>query len=260
VIRNRMRELLATQSSAAGAFITMSDPVAVELAAVAGFEFVVLECEHGAMSLETVQGHLRAARARNVGAIVRVPAEDWGFVQRVLDIGADGILVPHIVDRERAKRAVEAVRYPPAGRRGMYPASAAANFSAHGLGGVKQLTEWLNANTVLGIMMEEPDAIVNIARILDGIDLVVVGPSDLSAALDVIGAPADPRLAAAIDSVFAACRTAGVKFGMPIEHAAYSRSAAELRKAGAWFLSSGSDASVLLQGFRGAFARMEATA
>src|SRR5467141_4062422 len=173
-MRNRMRELLETKSSAAGAFITMADPIAVELAAIAGFEFVVLECEHAAMSLETVQDHLRAARARGIGAVVRVPAEDWGFVQRVLDVGADGILVPHIVDRERARRAVEAVRYPPLGRRGMSPASAAANYSAHGLGGIKQLTEWLNENTVLAIMMEEPDAIENIAEILEGIDLVVV--------------------------------------------------------------------------------------
>jgi 4-hydroxy-2-oxoheptanedioate aldolase len=255
-----MRELLETKSSAAGAFITMADPIAVELAAIAGFEFVVLECEHAAMSLETVQDHLRAARAREIGAVVRVPAEDWGFVQRVLDVGADGILVPHILDRERARRAVEAVRYPPLGRRGMSPASAAANYSAHGLGGIKQLTEWLNENTVLAIMMEEPDAIENIAEILDGIDLVVVGPSDLSAALGLIGAPADPKLTAAIDGVFEACRRAGVKFGMPIEHASHSRSAADLRKAGAWFLSSGSDSSVLLQGLRAAFARTEVMA
>src|SRR5690242_6197564 len=148
-MRNRMRELLETRSSAAGAFITRNDGTSVELPAVAGFGFVVLECENAGMSLETVQEHLRAARARDIGAIVRVPAEDWGFVQRVLDIGADGILVPHIVDRERARRAIDAVRYPPVGTRGMSPASAAANYSAHGLGGIAQLTDWLNANTVL---------------------------------------------------------------------------------------------------------------
>src|SRR5690242_2136714 len=259
-MRNRMRELLETRSSAAGAFITMNDATAVELAAVAGFGFVVLECEHAGMNLETVQEHLRAARARDIGALVRVPAEDWGFVQRVLDIGADGILVPHIVDRERARRAIDAVRYPPVGKRGMSPASAAANYSAHGLGGITQLTDWLNANTVLAIMMEEPDAIENIAEILDGVDLVVVGPSDLSAALGLIGASADPKLRATIDLVFEACRTAGVKFGMPIEHASHSRSAADLRNAGAWFLISGSDTSVLLQGFRAAFARTEVSA
>ncbi|MHB8612017.1 MAG: HpcH/HpaI aldolase family protein [Candidatus Dormibacteraceae bacterium] len=260
MIRNRMRELLTTTTSAGGAFITMTDPAATELAAIAGFQFVVIECEHAAMTLETVQTHLRVAHGRDMGAIVRVPADDWGLVQRVLDIGADGILVPHIVDKTSAKRAVEAVRYPPLGRRGMYPAGAAAEYSAHGLGGIKQLTEWMNENAVLAVMMEEPAAIEQIGEILEGIDLVVVGPSDLSAALGAIGAAEDARLREAIDRVFDACRSAGVKFGIPIEHASYSRSASDLKKAGAWFLTSGSDASVLLQGFRAAFAKTQESA
>ena len=110
VLRNRLRELLDHKPSALGTFITLGDSVSVDLAGVAGFEFVVIECEHAGLSLETVQNHLRAARARGLGTLVRVPAGDHGFVQRVLDIGAEGVLVPHISDAAAAARAVRAFR------------------------------------------------------------------------------------------------------------------------------------------------------
>jgi 4-hydroxy-2-oxoheptanedioate aldolase len=252
VLRNRLRELIDDRPSALGTFITLGDPVAVELAGLAGFEFVVIECEHAGLSLETVQNHLRAARARELGTLVRVPAGDHGFVQRVLDIGADGVLVPHISDSEAAAGAVSGVRFPPDGHRGMYPSSAAANFGAHSLPGLSELTQALNRNTVLAIMIEEASAVDQIDAITAtrGVDLVVVGPSDLSASLGVIGDPKDPRLADAVRKVFKACREAGVKFGMPVEHGGYRQTAAELRDQGAWFLTGGSDSVFLLNAFK----------
>ena len=252
VLRNRLRELLDHKPSALGTFITLGDSVSVDLAGVAGFEFVVIECEHAGLSLETVQNHLRAARARGLGTLVRVPAGDHGFVQRVLDIGAEGVLVPHISDAAAAARAVRAVRFPPDGHRGMYPASAAAEFGAHGLPGVRELTQALNRNTVLAVMIEESSAVDQIDAIAatPGVDLVVLGPSDLSASLGVIGDPKDPRLASAVGRVFKACREAGVKFGMPVDHAGYKLSAAELREQGAWFLTGGSDSVFLLNAFK----------
>jgi 4-hydroxy-2-oxoheptanedioate aldolase len=251
-LRNQLRELIDEKPSALGTFITLVDPVAVELAGLAGFEFVVIECEHAGLSLETVQNHLRAARARGLGTLVRVPAGDHGFIQRVLDIGADGVLVPHISDATAAALAVSNVRFPPEGHRGMYPNSAAAEFGAHGLAGVRELTQALNRNTVLAVMIEESSAVDQIEEIAatPGVDLVVVGPSDLSASLGVIGDPKDPRLAAAVGRVFKACREAGVKFGMPVEHAGYRLTAAELRDQGAWFLTGGSDSVFLLNAFK----------
>ncbi|MHB8612075.1 MAG: HpcH/HpaI aldolase family protein [Candidatus Dormibacteraceae bacterium] len=250
--RNRLRELLDQRPSALGTFITLGDSASVELAGLAGFEFIVIECEHAGLSLETVQNHLRAARARGLGALVRVPAGDQGFVQRVLDIGAEGVLVPHISDAAAAARSVSSVRFPPEGHRGMYPSSAAAEFGAHRLPGVRELTQTLNRNTVLAVMIEEATAVEQIDAIAatPGVDLVVVGPSDLSASLGVMGDPKDPRLAAAVGRVFEACREAGVKFGMPVEHAGYNLSAAELREQGAWFLTGGSDSVFLLNALR----------
>lgn len=252
VLHNRLRELIDQRSSALGTFITLADSAAVDLAALAGFEFIVVECEHSALSLETVQNHLRAARGRGLGTLVRVPAGNAGFVQRVLDIGADGVLVPHISDAGAAARASGAVRFPPEGHRGMYPGSAAAEFGAHGLPGVKELTQALNRGTVLAVMIEEESAVEQIEQIVrtPGVDLVVVGPSDLSASLSVMGDPKAPRLAAAVERVFGASRDAGVRFGMPAGHAGYPLSAAELREQGAWFLTGGSDAALLLNAFK----------
>lgn len=252
MLRNRLRELLDETPSALGTFITLADPAAVELAGLAGFEFVVIECEHAGLSLETVQDQLRAARARGLGTLVRVPAGDHGFIQRVLDIGAEGVLVPHISDARAAARAAGDVRFPPDGHRGMYPASAAADFGEHGLPGVVELTQTLNRNTVLAVMIEEASAVDQIEAIVatPGVDLVVVGPSDLSASLGVIGQQKDPRLAAAVDRIFKACREAGVKFGMPVEHGGYRLTAAELRDQGAWFLTGGSDSVFLLNAFK----------
>lgn len=251
-LRNRLRNLIDEKASALGTFITLGDPIAVELAGLAGFEFIVIECEHAGLSLETVQHHLRAARARGLGTLVRVPAGDQGFVQRVLDVGADGVLVPHVSDARGAARAAAAVRFPPQGHRGMYPGSAAAEFGAHGLAGVRELTQTLNRTTVLAVMIEEASAVDQIEGIVatPGVDLVVVGPSDLSASLGVIGDPKDPKLDAAIHRIFSVCRERGVKFGMPAEHAAYRLSAAELRGLGAWFITGGSDAALLLNAFK----------
>jgi 2-keto-3-deoxy-L-rhamnonate aldolase RhmA len=105
---------------------------------------------------------------------------------------------------------------------------------------------------VLAIMIEEASAVEQIEAIAatPGVDLVVVGPSDLSASLGVVGDPKDPRLAAAVGKVFKACREAGVKFGMPVEHGGYRQTAAELRDQGAWFLTGGSDSVFLLNAFR----------
>jgi 2-dehydro-3-deoxyglucarate aldolase len=134
----------------------------------------------------------------------------------------------------------------------MYPASAAAEFGGHGLAGVRELTQALNRNTVLAVMIEEASAVDQIEAIAatPGVDLVVVGPSDLSASLGVIGDPKDPKLAAAVERIFKVCRDAGVKFGMPVEHGGYRLTAAELRDQGAWFLTGGSDSVFLLNAFK----------
>jgi 4-hydroxy-2-oxoheptanedioate aldolase len=107
-------------------------------------------------------------------------------------------------------------------------------------------------------MIEDVSAIADIDAVVGvpGVDIVVVGPSDLSASLGVVGLAQNEELAAAIERVFTACRSAGVKFGIPAEHAAFPKSVSELRDKGAWFLASGSDATFLLGGWRSLVKRL----
>jgi 4-hydroxy-2-oxoheptanedioate aldolase len=258
-MRNRVRELLVESDCAAAVFVTLTDPTVVELAALAGFDLVVLECEHGTLSLETVRAHARAARAMGIGVLARVPAGDWGFVQRALDAGVDGILAPHVSDVEGARRAVASVRYPPLGARGMSGTAPSADFGAHGLGDLARLTAWQDASTVLAVMIEDVAGVEEVDRIVEvtGIDVVWVGPADLAASAGAIGRPDDPVLRDLVDRVFAACRRASVKFGMPIENGAHPRTAAELRAAGAWLLSTGADSVAILQGLHATYARTQ---
>jgi 4-hydroxy-2-oxoheptanedioate aldolase len=258
-LRNRLRELMAAQASAAGMFVTMTDPAVVELVALAGFDLIVIELEHAAIDLQTLQNHLRAAAAHGLGVLVRVPAHDRGQLLRVLDAGVDGVLIPHVSSAAMARDIVAAVRYPPVGHRGMGGGARSADFGAHGLGGVRELTEWLNENTVLAVMIEDAtavEAIDEIARV-PGIDIVHVGPSDLSASMGLIGTHESPELTAAIDRVQKAVAQAAVRLGMPVGHDAYTRTAGQLRDQGAWLLTCGTDTSVLLRGFRGVVAALQ---
>ena len=242
------------QPSVVGTFVTLTDPAVVELIALAGFQFVVIELEHAAISLETLQNHLRAAAAHELGALVRVPSHDPKIILRVLDAGADGVLVPHVDSPEVAKSIVAAVRYPPVGHRGMGGAARSAAYGAHGLGGVRELTEWLNENTVLAVMIEDSNGVDRIDEIvgIPGIDIIHVGPSDLSASMGLVGTTDDARLVAAVERVQEATKAGGVRLGMPVDHGAYKRTPEQLRDQGAWLLTCGSEASFLLKALRAA--------
>jgi 4-hydroxy-2-oxoheptanedioate aldolase len=251
-MRNRMREVLETKPHALGTFATLSDPNVVELIALAGFDYAIIECEHAALSLETVSNHFRAARARNLGILVRVPASDPGFLQRVIDIGAEGVLVPHVGSVQAAHAAVAAVRYPPQGHRGIAGAAPAADFGSHGFAALGELYEEINRSLVVTIMVEDRSAVEQIDDIArtPGLDAIHIGPSDLAASMGLIGTANHPELLTAIGKVTTACRSAGMRIGMPIENATYPRSGDELRRDGAALMTVGSDASYLLQALR----------
>src|SRR3982074_2542937 len=109
--RNRLRELLQTRSLVFGPFISMTDSTVVDLAAFAGYDFILLDAEHGSLSLETIANHVRAARASNLGTLLRVPEGDASYIQRALDMGVDGIEIPHVKSAAEAEWAVKAVRF-----------------------------------------------------------------------------------------------------------------------------------------------------
>ncbi|TCP45096.1 4-hydroxy-2-oxoheptanedioate aldolase [Tamaricihabitans halophyticus] len=180
----------------------------VELAGVAGLDFVLIDCEHGPADLITVQQHIVAAQAHGLGVLVRVGRAEPDFVLRVLDIGAEGIVVPHVDTPEDARRAVRAAHYPPRGDRGFATYSRAGSFGA-----VSIAAHLANAadTTLVVPMLETAGACAAAADIaaVDGVDALLVGPADLSVSMGYSEGPAEPAVQAMLDKVVAAAEVAG---------------------------------------------------
>src|SRR5271163_3725765 len=185
--------------------------------------------------LHDVQLAVMAAERIGITPIVRTPGFDPAFILRLLDMGVQGIQVPHVSSAETAREAVRAVRYPPLGERGMAAGSRAADYGRIPL--VEHMAQ-SNREILLACMIEDMAAVERIDEIaaVEGVDLLAVGPSDLSRSLGVSGTPDHPRLVAAIDRVRAAAqKSAGAKLALPLNHAAFPRNAAQLKELGAGY-------------------------
>jgi 4-hydroxy-2-oxoheptanedioate aldolase len=228
----------------------MSDSTVIDLVALAGYDFILLDSEHGSLSLETIANHVRAARANNLGTLLRVPEGDAAYIQRALDLGVEGIEIPHVKSAADARWAVSAMRFPPDGTRGMYIKGVVADYGLHGYSSVGELIAAVNAETVCNIIIEDVEGVENIDEIVavPGIDFITVGPGDLSASLNLVGQPDHPVLRAAIGKVLSACRKANIP--THTSASAAPRSAEELRAAGIWMLTSDTDAVSLLHGMQ----------
>lgn len=189
-----------------GALVRMPAEPLVELAGLAGLAVVVLDTEHG--PLDGLVQHLLAARAVGASALVRVGGTDRVEIQRALDAGARGVVVPHVGDAATARAAVAAAHYPPVGRRGFAGYTRAADYGL--IDTVGHLAR--SARTTVVVMIEDGEGVAAAPEILavDGVDGVLVGPADLAVALDVPGDTEHPSVRDATVAVHAAARAAGV--------------------------------------------------
>lgn len=172
-----------------GTFSVIPSTEIVELIALAGFDFVILDMEHGPYTLELTHRCLLAAAAHRMPAVVRVPENNASMIGAVLDAGVDGVLVPQIGSVEGAEAAVAAARFMPQGSRGSNPWVRAAGFAGS--------AQWLarsNEDTLVMVMVEGVEAIRRVGDItaLPGLDAVFMGPVDTSHALGVPGQPDHP--------------------------------------------------------------------
>jgi 2-keto-3-deoxy-L-rhamnonate aldolase RhmA len=233
---NRVKRIMNAGGLALGTHTGgIADPQIVEIIGLAGFDAAFIDMEHTAFDLHDVTGMVMAAERAGITSIVRTPGFDPAFILRLLDQGVQGIQVPHVSNPETAREAVKAVRYPPHGERGMAAGSRAADF-----GKVSLLDHMAQSNReiLLACMIEDVEAIERIDEIaaVEGVDLLAVGPSDLSRSLGVSGHPDHPRLVAAIGRVREAVKKgAGARLALPLNHAAFPRNAAQLKELGAGY-------------------------
>lgn len=206
---NPAREALASGGLAVGIGVRGVRGVEIPRAMkTAGFDYLFIDLEHGATSVETASAISIAALDAGIAPIVRVPHMDLKLATRCLDGGAAGIVVPHVDTPEEARQVVEALRFPPLGRRsigGGYPQFGFAPVPA------KEAVEALNAGTLVVAMMETPQAIANADEIaaVPGIDVLLMGTNDLCLEMGIPGQIDHPKVVAAIDAVVAACRRHG---------------------------------------------------
>ena len=211
----RLPALLRESRPLLGMFIGLPAPSLVEMCGHAGFDFVIIDNEHGPASLETTEHMLRAARAAGIIPVVRtVEAE----ILRVLDIGASGIQVPQVESAEQARRIVAAAKYPPAGTRGAAFSTRAAGY---GFFGGAPHAEKSDAGIAVVVMAETRQAIENIDAIaaVPGVDAVFFGPNDLSFSMDHPAQMKHPDVVAAIEHGVDRVLAAGVAPGVIVANA-----------------------------------------
>lgn len=211
-MKNRLRDLLAAGKPAIGTILQIPSAPLAEVLAQAGFDWLLVDGEHGPIGLETVHAMVRATGGAQATPTVRIASNlDW-LAKRVLDVGALAVMIPGVNSGADALAAVRAVRYPPEGTRGVGPTFAALRW---GLAGADYIGQ-ANREVMAIIQIETIEAVERIDEILavPGIDCPLIGPYDLSASMGLIGQVDHPEVQAAIARVLAATRTAGVPAGI----------------------------------------------
>src|SRR5215212_1791234 len=197
-----MKEKLRAGDAVFGVSVMIPSPQIVEMIGAAGFDWVLLDCEHGTLTIESVELMAMAAEACGITAIARPVTRSPEHILQVLDRGVMGVQVPHVNTAEEAREAVAAVKYHPRGRRGLAAGTRAAAYDAHGT--LADYVREANDATLIAIQIEDEAAIHNVDELLqvEDIDVFFVGPSDLSQSMGHPGNPKAPVVARAIDATF----------------------------------------------------------
>ncbi|WP_102192499.1 HpcH/HpaI aldolase family protein [Microbacterium aurantiacum] len=223
-----------------GMWVCSGSPLLAEVAAGSGLDWLLIDMEHSANTLESVQLQLQAVAAYPIVPLVRVPSNDAVAIKQILDLGAQNLIVPMVSSADEAGTAVAATRYPPEGVRGVGSAlarSARWNRVDGYLQDAAQYTSLtVQIETAAGV-----DAAAEIAAV-HGVDAVFVGPSDLAASMGLLGKQTHPDVIAAVERVFAAVKAAGKPVGVN----AFDPAAADAYlEAGADFVAVGADVALL---------------
>lgn len=240
---NRAKAALAAGRLLIGTMLTdIRQTSVMQLLANAGFDFVIIDNEHGAFSTETIADLSRMARILGVTPIVRVPDLAYPYLAQSLDGGAQGIMLPRVTGPEQVHAALEIIKYPPVGKRGCAFNRGHTDFRP---GPLAENMAKANEATLLMIQVETRGALdaVDAIAAIPGVDALFVGPTDLSIALDVPGQPETPLMVEAVERVIAACKRHGVAAAIQGNDLAYAKRWAA---AGMQMISYGSETGLLV--------------
>lgn len=199
--KNPLRKTMEEGKLAIGMFHYTASPAFVEILGYSGFDFVIIDTEHTSIDLHTAEHLIRAADSSGVTPLFRVYENSSSLINKALNFGAQGIVVPHVNGEEQAKLAVEFAKYPPVGARAACPGTRAAAYSIENW---DDYCTQANQETLVILLLEGKEALNNLDAILSvsGVDVVFVGPWDLSQSLGVPGQAYDhPSIVKALEDV-----------------------------------------------------------
>jgi 4-hydroxy-2-oxoheptanedioate aldolase len=251
LLPNSFKRALRAGKAQIGLWSSLSSNYTVEVIAGAGFDWILLDTEHSPNELESLLTQLQAAAPYPTHAVVRVPWNDMVTIKRVLDVGAQSILIPYVSNADEARAAVSYTRYPPAGVRGVAGTTRASRF-----GRVKDYAKRAHEEICVLVQVENQEGLDNLEAIaaVEGVDGVFIGPADLHASLGYTGEIANPKVMPLIEDALRRIRKAGKAPGIltPSEDNARKQLAA-----GALFVAVGSDVGLLARGAEALAARFK---
>lgn len=229
-----------------GPFMNMNYPAAIEIAGLAGFDFVIIDNEHGEIPLEGTVDLIRAAKLTGIPAIVRVYEGNPELIDKALDLGADGVQIPNIGSKEAAETAVRAAKFAPTGSRGCNRFVRAGRY-----GSILKENFFGKANdeTAVILQVEGQDGVQALPEILTvpGIDVLFVGPYDLSASLGIPGQVDHPKVIEQMNIIMEQAKKVGVAIGFFVDDV---KKAVEWKNRGVQYVSFSSDVGELFIRFK----------
>jgi len=243
-LKNKTKQKIQAGQATLGAFVGMGCPEAAEVMAYVGFDWLVIDAEHGPLDWRTCLSLLQAMNGSEATPIVRVAWNDPVLIKRVLDMGTQGVLIPMVNDRQSAELAVKACKYPPQGIRGIGPMR-----PSHGYLEMDEYLRTANDDILVIVQIEHIDAVNNIEEIfkVEGIDCYFIGPQDLAASMGLITQIHHPKVRQAIDKVLEVGKKAGIAAGL---YAMSLDEVASYVEQGYKMISIGNDAGILATGAR----------
>ncbi|MCF4174204.1 4-hydroxy-2-oxoheptanedioate aldolase [Vibrio mediterranei] len=212
MLENKFKQSLKGHDPLWGLWLGLPDTSCAEICGSAGFDWVLIDGEHASFDLTGIKHHLQALAAHSASPIVRAEDSNPTLIKRLLDIGAQTVLVPMVNDANEAEQVVKSALYPPLGHRGIGSALARASQWNR----VPQYLHRANEQICILVQVETKQAIDNIEAIaaVEGIDGIFIGPSDLSGSMGHIGNPSHPEVVAAIDHAIEVIQHAGKATGI----------------------------------------------
>lgn len=212
---NKVKQRILNGEKLVGAFLNLESPAVAEILGLLGYDFILIDTEHGPGDAESAQDIIRAALLRDITPMVRVRQLDRSSILKMLEVGAEGLLIPFVKSAAEVRQIVQYAKYAPIGEKGFGYSRKTGYGLEKGTEDMEAFFAWSNENTLVIPQCETVQCLEHIEEIaaIDGVDGVFVGPFDLSVSMGIPGQTDHPDFIAATERIVEACKQAG-KFSM----------------------------------------------